>query len=70
MPKQKQRHQKAAIFDFDGRSLDDDGEVLLGFYWQLLDNSTEDPITELMGPYTNFNQCYAALDHAYQTGDY
>lgn len=61
--------QKAAIYDYDGSSCDEYGELLFGFYWQLLNNQ-DVPITGLMGPYPCYDTCYAACDRAFQRHDY
>jgi len=61
--------QEAMIYNFDGSTLDCDGDTLLGYYYQLID-VFERPISELMGPYSSASECQTACQEAYDHDDY
>lgn len=48
-------------FDADNTTglVDDDGDTLLGWYFQLMRNVAE-PITSLIGPYGSQDECHTA----------
>lgn len=55
--------QQANIHHFDGSSLDEDGECLLGYYFEITSG-------DLMGPYGSQAEAEAACQRAYKTGDF
>lgn len=62
----------ALIHEFDPQSpdrYDEDGELLLGFYYQFL-NMQEHPVTGLMGPYRYKGDAEAAAQLAFSRNDY
>ncbi len=65
MPKPKQQTRaNAEIHQFDGSTVDEDGEIMLGFYYRFLD--THDiPISLLMGPYASASEAEAACHREY-----
>lgn len=50
-------------------SIDEDGDPILGFYYQLLDDKDE-PVSHLMGPYGAAIEAEEAAEKALLTGDY
>ena len=48
---------------------DEEGDPYLGFYYQLMDSSNL-PITHLIGPYATYMEVEAACERAYKTDDY
>ena len=61
--------QEAMIYNFDGSTKNPDGDVMLGYYWQIID-TFERPISELMGPYGSATECKAACQEAFKHDDY
>lgn len=48
---------------------DEDGDVYLGFYFQITDLNGE-PISHLMGPYNSAEEAETACKLAWETDDY
>lgn len=64
MPKPKQQ-ANAEIHEFDGSTVDEDGEIMIGWYYRFLD--THDvPISLLMGPYASAGEAEAACQREYK----
>lgn len=63
MPKTKNQRQ-GEIHEFDGSTFDEDGEVMLGFYYRFLDQH-DAPITLLMGPYASAFEAETACQNEY-----
>lgn len=63
--------QQANIHQYDGTGtvLDEEGDPLYGFYWEILgfDNL---PLTDMMGPYGSRGEAESACQRAYDDGDY
>lgn len=48
---------------------DEDGDPMIGHYWQLVD-ADETAMSELMGPYNTDAEAVKACERAWQSGDY
>lgn len=61
----------ALIFEFDGVSapLDDFGDIMFGFYYQLIGDD-EAPVSFVTGPYGTNTECESAAQRAYEKRDY
>lgn len=62
----------ALIHEFDAKApprFDEDGELLLGFYYQFLDQASS-PITGLFGPYRYKGEAEGAAKRAFDSKDY
>lgn len=62
----------ALIHEFDPKApprFDEDGEMLLGFYYQFL-NVESQPITGLYGPYRHKFEADRAAQKAFERNDY
>lgn len=59
----------ADIHHFDstykGKLIDDDGDTLRGWYYQIVKND-KDPVTQLIGPYPDEEQCQNAAIKEYE----
>lgn len=61
--------QSALIHEFDGSTFDEEGDVLLGFYWQILDFENN-ILCGLMGPYGLRNEAENACQQAFESGNW
>lgn len=62
----------ALIHEFDPKApprVDEDGEIMLGFYYQFLDVASQ-PITGLYGPYRYRLDAEGAAQRAFERHDY
>ena len=50
--------------------VDEYGEELIGHYYQLFEESTDEPISNLVGPYGSGSEAEEAAQMAFNTGDY
>lgn len=60
----------ADIHEFTAQSneLDDDGDPMLGFYWQIMDG--RQPVSHQMGPYMTALEAESACKRAWERQDY
>lgn len=63
-----QNPRDVLILEFDGTIADYDGELLLGWYYQPLDQNGE-PDNGLMGPYETAPEAEAACRRAFHRGE-
>jgi hypothetical protein len=55
------------IHHYNGSTTDQDGEIMLGYYYQFVD-VFERPISQLMGPYGSASECQEASQQEYDNG--
>ena len=48
---------------------DDDGDPIIGFYYQIVDLDGE-PLSEMMGPYSNAEEAEEACHREWKSGDF
>ncbi len=56
------------IHSYDGSTFDAEGEVMLGFYYEIL-NDLNIPVALMMGPYGTAVEAEQACQRALDTGD-
>ena len=61
--------QNAMIYDMRGHAFDADGEEMIGWYCQLIDDD-ERPISDLDGPYGSYSEALEACQRTYNQHDY
>jgi hypothetical protein len=58
--------QAALIYDMRGGELDEFGDPMVGWYWQMVD-AEEKPTSLMVGPFLDYDDalisCQRALDH-------
>lgn len=62
-----QQEQDAMIYDLHGECNDEEGEPMLGWYWQFV-NVDCVPTSEVMGPYGCFDEAATAAHWFYLHG--